>query len=159
MMEPATGMAASAMPVSLTRRRQCDECGRAMADGYLAGSAARTIECALPAFRPGGAQGIQGCAPVAVVEADGAAGRAAPRRGEAAAGAGGEGFGCLPEGTAAGGAPGGDEAGANDRAPEKARAREVTTMSDWKYSIEPYKQARDGFGWSPAGEAEATVWF
>lgn len=32
-------------------------------------------------------------------------------------------------------------------------------MANWKYSIEPYKRAQDGFGFSPASEAEATMWF
>lgn len=32
-------------------------------------------------------------------------------------------------------------------------------MEDWRYAIKPYKRAANDFGWTPASEAEATVWF
>jgi hypothetical protein len=42
---------------------------------------------------------------------------------------------------------------------QSGRSRGEKTMADWNYRIAPYKRANDEFGWSPASEAEATVWF
>src|SRR5262249_40368908 len=45
-------------------------------------------------------------------------------------------------------------------APEQEEGRGAGEMSraDWKYSIEPHKPGKEDFSWTPAAEAEATMW-